>query len=313
MARERSVYRCQECGLAAPKAGTCPDCARVGSYVQLVEERVRPCPGGIPSGRFARRPAAAPRRYSNRGWRARRDGDRRAGSCAGRRRGEGIPRPDRRRPGNWQVHAAPAGESGPRRQDGPGALRFGRGVGGTGQAPRGAARDCAPWPVLRGRERPRAGGTPCSRAAPARAHRGLDPDRVLAGARVGARQRQPGQGVRRPADDARQAVGHGDLPRGPRHEGGRAGGAAGARTSRRHRAVLRRRAAPCLPSAARRQEPVRVDQRDRRVRDGRDGARGGDEPVGFLPRGASHAAPRGRSSSRAWRGHARCCSSCRRS
>jgi DNA repair protein RadA/Sms len=39
MARDRSVYRCQECGLAAPKPGTCPDCARAGSYVQLVEER----------------------------------------------------------------------------------------------------------------------------------------------------------------------------------------------------------------------------------------------------------------------------------
>ena len=39
MARERPVYRCQECGLAAPKPGTCPDCARSGSYVQLVEER----------------------------------------------------------------------------------------------------------------------------------------------------------------------------------------------------------------------------------------------------------------------------------
>src|SRR5262245_60238698 len=39
MARERSVYRCQQCGLAAPKPGTCPDCARQGEYVQLVEER----------------------------------------------------------------------------------------------------------------------------------------------------------------------------------------------------------------------------------------------------------------------------------
>ena len=50
MARERSTYRCQECGLAAPKPGTCPDCARVGTYVQLVEERVA----------TARGPAARP-------------------------------------------------------------------------------------------------------------------------------------------------------------------------------------------------------------------------------------------------------------
>src|SRR5262249_38848377 len=40
MRRERSVYRCQECGLAAAKPGTCPDCARLGNYVQLLEERI---------------------------------------------------------------------------------------------------------------------------------------------------------------------------------------------------------------------------------------------------------------------------------
>ena len=42
MARERSVYRCQTCGFAASKAGTCPDCARTGTYVALVEERSAP-------------------------------------------------------------------------------------------------------------------------------------------------------------------------------------------------------------------------------------------------------------------------------
>ena len=47
MARERPVYRCQECGLAAPKPGTCPDCARAGSYVQLVEERAAPARSGM--------------------------------------------------------------------------------------------------------------------------------------------------------------------------------------------------------------------------------------------------------------------------
>jgi len=50
MARERSVYRCQECGLGAAKPGTCPDCARLGNYVQLVEERVAPSrTGGRPA------------------------------------------------------------------------------------------------------------------------------------------------------------------------------------------------------------------------------------------------------------------------
>jgi len=42
VARERSTYRCQACGFAAPKAGTCPDCARLGNFVALVEERAAP-------------------------------------------------------------------------------------------------------------------------------------------------------------------------------------------------------------------------------------------------------------------------------
>jgi DNA repair protein RadA/Sms len=38
--RDASVYRCQECGFASSKPGTCPDCRRAsGAWVQLVEER----------------------------------------------------------------------------------------------------------------------------------------------------------------------------------------------------------------------------------------------------------------------------------
>jgi DNA repair protein RadA/Sms len=45
MARDASVYRCQECGYASPKAGTCPDCKRTtGELIPLVEERA-PRPG----------------------------------------------------------------------------------------------------------------------------------------------------------------------------------------------------------------------------------------------------------------------------
>jgi DNA repair protein RadA/Sms len=41
--RATSTYRCQECGFASPKPGTCPDCLRAGgAYVQLVEERAAP-------------------------------------------------------------------------------------------------------------------------------------------------------------------------------------------------------------------------------------------------------------------------------
>src|SRR5881296_1708562 len=56
--RDASVYRCQECGFASPKPGTCPDCRRAGgAWVQLVEERRT-------ASRAARRagtPAAQPR------------------------------------------------------------------------------------------------------------------------------------------------------------------------------------------------------------------------------------------------------------
>ena len=44
--RDRSVYRCQQCGFASPKPGTCPDCMRTGSVIQLVEERPTPTRSG---------------------------------------------------------------------------------------------------------------------------------------------------------------------------------------------------------------------------------------------------------------------------
>ena len=44
--RDRSTYRCQQCGFASPKPGTCPDCKRAsGELVALVEERSRPSTG----------------------------------------------------------------------------------------------------------------------------------------------------------------------------------------------------------------------------------------------------------------------------
>jgi DNA repair protein RadA/Sms len=44
--RAASVYRCQQCGYASPKPGTCPDCARTGDFVALVEERPTPAREG---------------------------------------------------------------------------------------------------------------------------------------------------------------------------------------------------------------------------------------------------------------------------
>jgi DNA repair protein RadA/Sms len=53
-ARDASVYRCQQCGFASPKPGTCPDCRRAtGELLALVEERAAPARG-------TRRAAAAP-------------------------------------------------------------------------------------------------------------------------------------------------------------------------------------------------------------------------------------------------------------
>jgi DNA repair protein RadA/Sms len=45
--KERNVWRCQQCGFASPKPGTCPDCKRAtGELVTLVEERVAPPSAG---------------------------------------------------------------------------------------------------------------------------------------------------------------------------------------------------------------------------------------------------------------------------
>jgi DNA repair protein RadA/Sms len=45
VARATSVYRCQQCGFASHKPGTCPDCRRsTGELTPLVEERAAPAP-----------------------------------------------------------------------------------------------------------------------------------------------------------------------------------------------------------------------------------------------------------------------------
>ena len=59
MARDRNVYRCQQCGFASPKPGTCPDCKRItGELMALVEERAAPEPGGRRMGLSSSRPRA---------------------------------------------------------------------------------------------------------------------------------------------------------------------------------------------------------------------------------------------------------------
>src|SRR5438034_4417313 len=59
MVRDRNVYRCQQCGFASPKPGTCPDCKRMtGDLMALVEERAAPEPGGRRIGLSSSRPRA---------------------------------------------------------------------------------------------------------------------------------------------------------------------------------------------------------------------------------------------------------------
>ena len=57
MKRGASVYRCQQCGFASAKPGTCPDCARTGEYITLVEER----PAPVREGRRATLTSGRPR------------------------------------------------------------------------------------------------------------------------------------------------------------------------------------------------------------------------------------------------------------
>ncbi|HEY3188417.1 MAG TPA: DNA repair protein RadA [Solirubrobacteraceae bacterium] len=57
-ARDRAIHRCQQCGFASAKAGTCPDCKRAtGELIALVEERPTPARGP----RRAAAPSSRPR------------------------------------------------------------------------------------------------------------------------------------------------------------------------------------------------------------------------------------------------------------
>ncbi len=58
-ARDRTGYRCQQCGFVSPKPGTCPDCKRTtGELAALVEERQAPLRSARGAGLLRSRPAA---------------------------------------------------------------------------------------------------------------------------------------------------------------------------------------------------------------------------------------------------------------
>ena len=122
----------------------------------------------------------------------------------------------------------------------------------------------------------------------------------------------PGARGRRPDHAAGQGARDRGAARRPRDQGGRAGRPARARAPRRLRAAVRGRARAHLPDAAGAEEPLRLDQRRRRLRDAPRRAGRGRRT---RPR-ASSARPRARPAAscwRRWRARGRCWSRSRRS
>ena len=135
-----------------------------------------------------------------------------------------------------------------------------------GQAAGGAARG------LRRRGDPRRDrtgrGVRHARArAPCRLRDRLGADALVAGGRFGARVGLPGARGGRAAAAGREGVRRRDVPRRPCHQGRVGRGAARPGASRRLRAAVRGRPLPRAPHPARREEPVRVDERARHLRD----------------------------------------------
>ena len=97
----------------------------------------------------------------------------------------------------------------------------------------------------------------------------IDSVQTLHAARADRRARlgRPGPRGRDAGHARRQDERHRRPARRARHEGGRARGAARPRAPRRLRPAVRGRARAHLPHAARPEEPLRLDERDRRLRD----------------------------------------------
>ena len=246
-----------------------------------------PGPGGrshLP-GKWGGRSALRGRRHGHRGTAA--DRHRGVRSRPRRRNRSGVPGTAGRRAGHRQVDAAASGRGLVRGQRRAGALLLGRGVRApdqaAGRAPRRGAGAVLPARGNVPRTDARRGRAPATPVARRRFH----PDDVLAEDAVGAGQRRADtRGGDEPAVH-RQGPEHPDVPRRARHQGRCACGTEGARAHRGHRAVLRGRATPGTPDRPRRQEPVRRDQRARRVRDDRGRAPRRAEPFRALSRATS--------------------------
>ena len=244
--RPTSVYRCQACGFQAGKwYGRCPDC---GEFNTIVEERTEPRAG--PDGGA---PATRPRRAAAVG----RCPCRRCRPAGAARVHSGVAELDRVLGGGvvpgslvliggdpgigkstlLQASAALAAATGPSSTSRARSRRPRSSSAPTGSGDRRADLYILAETDLEAVARARGG------AQAARRGRRLDPDRVPARARVGAREREPGARVRPPASWPGQEPGIAGLPGRPRHQGGRARRPARARAHGRHRPLLRGRAA----------------------------------------------------------------------
>ena len=193
-----------------------------------------------------------------------------------------------------------------------GPVRHRRGVAGPGQAARGAARRRRARRPDRRRDRSGRGRRHDRGRAAGRLRHRLGPDALRAGVHRRAGLGGPGARGRRTADARGEGAGSRHRARRPRDEGGLPGRPAGARAPRRLRTPVRGRARAHLPHAPGAEEPLRLHQRGRRVRDARRRPGRGGGRLRAVRRGG-HPRARLASCSPRWRARGRCSSRSRRS
>ena len=294
MPKLKTRYVCQVCGSAQPKwQGKCPDCGEWNTLVETVVQEPASGPDGQCGHRRRRLRTRGAPRHPRRRLRAHPGAHRRAEPRAGRRDRARLRGADQRGSGDRKKHAAyPALPCGAGRGRRAGALRLRRGIGCADQAARRAAGHRHAAHPGAGRHAP-GEHRRAHREDPAQdGRRGLGAEHLLRRDPIGRGQRDPGARLLGVPVAAGEVADLPALPGGPRDQGGRHRRPARARTHGGHRALPGRRAVPLLPAAALRQEPLRLHQRGRRLRDGREGAGRGQEPVRGVPGRA--AAQRGR-------------------
>ncbi len=286
---------------AAPAAA--PGARSSRSHGQARQQRI--------ATRNRRRPLLSARGGRRRRSRAPADGRPRARPGARRRARPRLARARQRRPRDRQVDAAANGLAGHERRTRKVALVTGE---------ESAAQVKLRAERLGGPERfgsspetePRSRLRDARARAPDRVRHRLDPDALRAGARLGAGLGCAGaRGYRAPP--ARREGGWGrDLPRRARHEGRCRRRAARPRAPRRLRAPVRGRSLSLPPRPACGEEPLRLDERARRLRDDPGGARR-RRPIRRRCSGAASRTSPARSSPARSRARGRCSSRSRRS